>query len=81
MHVMSFIFLMIPLVLVNNNIYYFLAHFNIGIYIYDEMAYTKMKLIANEQPREEARLQGGSLIEPCEIVPGGEKISNRCNIE
>ena len=38
-------------------------------------------LIANEQPREDARLRGGSLIEPCAIVPGAEKISNRCNIE
>ena len=38
-------------------------------------------LIANEQPREDPRLLGGSLIEPCVIVPGVEKISNRCNIE
>ena len=39
------------------------------------------KIIANEQPREERRLLGGSLIEPCAIVPGAEKIWNRCNIE
>ena len=38
-------------------------------------------LIANEQPREDARLRGTILIEPCEIVPGAEKISNRRNIE
>ena len=37
-------------------------------------------LIANEQSREDARLRGGSLIEPCAIVPGAEKISNRCNM-
>ena len=37
-------------------------------------------LIANEQPRKDARLRGGSLIETCMIVPGAEKISNRCNI-
>ena len=37
--------------------------------------------IANEQPHKDARLQGGILIEPCAIVPGAEKISNRCNIE
>ena len=37
-------------------------------------------LIANEQPREDARLRGGSLIETCAIVPGAEKISNQCNI-
>ena len=36
--------------------------------------------IANEQPHEDARLRGGSLIEPCAIVPGAEKISNQCNI-
>ena len=30
-------------------------------------------LIANEQPREDARLRGGSLIEPYAIVPGAEK--------
>ena len=34
--------------------------------------------IAKEQPCEDARLWGGSLIEPCTIVPGAEKISNRC---
>ena len=34
-----------------------------------------------QQPCEGARLRGGSLIEPCAIVPGAEKISNRCNIE
>ena len=38
-------------------------------------------VIANEQLREDARLRGGSLIKPCAIVPGAEKISNRCNIE
>ena len=37
-------------------------------------------IIANEQPREDARLRGESLIVPCAIVPGVEKISNRCNI-
>ena len=41
----------------------------------------KKKIIANEQPREDSRLRGGSLIEPCAIVPGAEKILNRCNIE
>ena len=30
-------------------------------------------LIANEQPRKDARLQGGSLIKMCTIVPGAEK--------
>ena len=30
-------------------------------------------VIANEQPREQARVRGGSLIEPCAIVPGAEK--------
>ena len=39
------------------------------------------RFIANEQPREDVRLRGGSLIEPCAIVPGAERISNRCNIE
>ena len=38
-------------------------------------------IIANEQPREDARLRGGSLIEPCAVVPGAQKISKRCNIE
>ena len=32
---------------------------------------------ANEQPCKDARLWGRSLIEPCAIVPGPEKISNR----
>ena len=39
------------------------------------------RFIANEQPREDVRLRGGSLIEPYAIVPGAERISNRCNIE
>ena len=30
-------------------------------------------LIANEQPRKDTRLQGGSLIKTCAIVPGAEK--------
>ena len=38
-------------------------------------------IIANEQPREDARLRGGSLIEPYAVVPGAQKLSNRCNIE
>ena len=38
-------------------------------------------IIAKEQPREDARLRGGSLIEPYAIVPGAEKISNRCSIQ
>ena len=39
-------------------------------------------ITVNEQPREDARLRGGSLIiEPCAIVPGAEKISHRCNID
>ena len=38
-------------------------------------------VIANEQPRGDARLRGRSLIELCAIVPGAEKILNRCNIE
>ena len=38
-------------------------------------------LIANEQPHIFTRLRGGSLIEPCAIVPGAEKISNRWSIE
>ena len=38
-------------------------------------------IIANEQPREDARLRGGSQIEPYAIVPGVEKISNRCSIQ
>ena len=37
-------------------------------------------IIANEQLREDARLRGESPIEPCAIVPGVEKVSNRCNI-
>ena len=37
-------------------------------------------LIANKQPHEDARLRGGSLIETCAIVPGAEKILDRCNI-
>lgn len=37
-------------------------------------------IIANEQPRKDARLQGGSLIEQCTIVPEAEKISNWCNM-
>ena len=37
-------------------------------------------LIANKQPRKDARLQGGSPIKMCVIVPGAEKILNRCNI-
>ena len=50
------------------------------MYIGKCKAYTKF--IANEQPREDARLRGdSSLTEPCAIVPGAEKISNRCNIE
>ena len=38
-------------------------------------------VIAKEQPREEARVRGGSLIEPCAIVPGAEKVLNGCSIE
>ena len=30
----------------------------------------RMSLIANEQPREDARLLGGSIIKPCMKVPG-----------
>ena len=30
-------------------------------------------MYANEQPREDARLRGGSLIVTCAIVPGAEK--------
>ena len=37
--------------------------------------------IANEQPREGSKLWGGNLIEPCAIVPGAEKILNRCNVD
>ena len=37
-------------------------------------------LIANEQPHKDARLQGGSPIKMCMIVPGAEKILNRWNI-
>ena len=37
-------------------------------------------LVANKQPREDARLRGGSLIETCSIVPGADKILYRCNI-
>ena len=33
-------------------------------------------LIANEQPHVFVKLRGGRPIEPCEIVPGAEKISN-----
>ena len=33
-------------------------------------------VIANEQPHEDVRLRGGSLIELGRIVPGAEKISN-----
>lgn len=36
------------------------------------------KVIANEQPRKGTRLKGSSLIEPCTIVPGAEKILNQC---
>ena len=38
-----------------------------------------ISLVANEQPREDARLRDGGLIEPCAIVSGKEKISNACN--
>ena len=41
----------------------------------------RTRLIANDQPREDARLRGGNLIELCAIVPGAAKISNRCNIQ
>ena len=34
----------------------------------------------NKHPREDARLRGASSIGPCEIVPGAEKNSNRCNM-
>ena len=30
-------------------------------------------IIANEQPREDARLRGGSLMDPSAIVPGQKK--------
>ena len=46
-----------------------------------EIYLPKCIFIAKEQPREDARLRVGSLIELCAIVPGAEKISNRCNIE
>ena len=35
-----------------------------------------LMFIAKEQPLEDTRLQSGSLIQPCVIVPGAEKISN-----
>ena len=38
-----------------------------------------LMFIAKEQPLEDTRLQSGSLIQPCVIVPGTEKISNWCN--
>ena len=38
-------------------------------------------VIANKQPREDVRLQGGSLIELCVIVPVAEKISSQCKTE
>ena len=38
-----------------------------------------LMFIAKEQPLEDTRLQSGSLIQPCVIVPGAEKISNWCN--
>ena len=41
----------------------------------------RITIIANEQPREDARLPGSSCIELCAIVPGAEKILNQCNIE
>ena len=50
-------------------------------YARDMLIISFFTLIANERPREDARLRGGNLIEPCAIVPGAKKISNRCNIE
>ena len=50
--------------------------------LYTDVMYAnfiKKILVANEQPREDARLRGGSLMEQCTIVPGEEKISNRSN--
>ena len=37
--------------------------------------------IAHERPREDSKLCGGNLIELCAIVPGPEKILNRCNVD
>ena len=37
--------------------------------------------IANERPREDSKLWGGNLKELCAIVPGPEKILNRCNVD
>ena len=51
--------------------------------IFVRMRFTRIFLscfIANEQPLEDARLRGGSLIEPSVVVPGAENISNGCNI-
>ena len=56
---------------------YFLNYLNNRSYLFTYVTF----IFANEQHREDARLRGGSLIEPCAIVPGAEKISNRCNIE
>ena len=39
--------------------------------------YTKKNVITNEQPHEDEKLRGGSLIEPFAIVLWAEKISNR----
>ena len=41
------------------------------VYIGKYKAYRRF--IANKQPREDATLRGGSLIEPCAIVPGQKK--------
>ena len=37
--------------------------------------------IANERPCEDSKLWGGNLIELCAIVPGPEKLLNRCNVD
>ena len=44
--------------------------------LYKDVMYTnfiiKIYFVANEQPRKDARLRGGSLMEPCAIVPGAD---------
>ena len=56
---------------------YFLNYLNNLFYLFTYVTF----IFSNEQSREDARLRGGSLIEPCLIVSGAEKISNRCNKE
>ena len=49
------------------------------MFLHKSLPGISLMFIAKEQPLEDTRLWGGSLIQPCTIVPGAEKISNWCN--